>query len=185
VRLFGGGPGGVRGAPTNLLGPRILVVRDDETEALGCEVAAGACEGVAIDPDAVFVRSPGGEALVEGGVEARLWVTSGILLAAFVDAGALWTGAGDDAIPGVARSESLVTPGVGIGVNTPAGPIRVDVAYDPSGARRYPLLARDEGGASYTRLGEVIYDPYGFGDPSGAERFFRRLQLQLSMGWGF
>jgi translocation and assembly module TamA len=183
LRLFGGGPGGVRGAPANLLGPKILLVREGEETALGCPVAAGACEGVTVDPEAVSLRSPGGEALVEGSVEARLWLGRGLLLAAFVDAGALWSGADPDAPSGAARSESLVTPGVGIGLNTPAGPIRVDVAYDPSPARRYPLLARQEDGGGYVQLGEAVFDPYGFGSPGGTRRFFRRLQLQLSMGW--
>jgi hypothetical protein len=73
---------------------------------------------------------------------------------------------------------------VGVLALTPAGPVRVDVAYNPSPARQYPLLMRDaEGG--YRLIGNVTYDPYTYDDPDAWTRFRRRLQLQLSMGTPF
>ena len=33
--------------------------------------------------------------------------------------------------------------------------------------------------------GDVVYDPYGFDDVRGFERFIRRLQLQVAVGQPF
>lgn len=177
LRLFGGGPGGVRGVPANLLGPRILIARDstfacDDPDS--CALAS---------PDGVYVRAAGGDLLAEASVEARLWATRGIQLAAFVDAGAV-RGRGGDGSPLGTRTESIVTPGVGVLALTPAGPIRVDLAWNPSPARRYPVLVRNPDG-SYRVAGNALYDPYKYDDPDAWTRFRRRLQLQLSMGAPF
>lgn len=160
LRLFGGGPLGVRGVPANLLGPKLLVVREGEEEEIGCALVAGACEGIAIDPGRIHARAPGGDVLAEGGVEARFWATSRIQLGAFVDFGAVRAGS---------RTETLVTPGVGIGLVTPVAPVRIDVAYNPSRARSYPLLVRDPNGDGYIPLGNVEYEPKS------------RFQLQFSL----
>lgn len=162
LRLYGGGPLGVRGVPANLLGPRLLVVR--EGEEVGCALTPGACEGVRIDPTHVRARAAGGDALAEATAEARFWATSRIQLAAFVDFGAVLSDS-----PLGSRTETLVTPGLGIGIVTPFAPVRVDVAYNPSPARSYPLLARDPAGNGYIPLGNVLYEPE------------RRFQLQFSV----
>lgn len=178
LRLFGGGPRGVRGVPANLLGPRLLVIRD--TADLPCgDIAVCAPLG----PKDVFVRAAGGDLLAEASVEARVWATRGLQLAAFVDAGAV-RARGDPGGPLGTRMESIVTPGVGVLVLTPVGPIRVDLAYTPSPARDYPLLARTAGG-TYRLLGTARYDPYTFDGADGWTEFRRRLQLQLSMGTPF
>jgi outer membrane protein assembly factor BamA len=183
VRLFGGGPAGVRGAAPNLLGPRFLLLRADPAAA-GCAPEPGGCGGVAVDPDRVRVRATGGDALLEAGVEGRVWVAGWAQLAAFLDVGRVWSGAGDDAPAGLARSESLLSPGVGLRLLRPA-PFRVDLALDTSPARRYPLLGRSADGAGYVELGEVVYDPFGRGDPDGWTEFRRRVQVQLSSGFTF
>lgn len=178
LRLFGGGPRGVRGVGVNLLGPRILLARD--SAAVACSDAASCAP---LDPNDVYVRGAGGDLLAEASVEARLWATRGVQLAAFVDAGAVRTRGGSGSPLG-ARTESVVTPGVGVLALTPAGPIRVDVAYDPSPVRTYPLLVRSADGG-YRLLGLVPYDPFGYDDPDAWTRFRRRLQFQLSMGTPF
>ncbi len=165
LRLFGGGPLGVRGVPANLLGPRLLVVREGEEAEIGCALAAGACEGLRIDSDRVHLRAAGGDALVEATAEARFWVSRVIQLAAFVDFGAVRSEG--------ARTETLVTPGLGIGVAGPTGPLRIDVAYNPSRARAYPLLVRAPAGDGYIPLGSVMYDAP------------RRFQLQFSLAPSF
>jgi translocation and assembly module TamA len=177
LRLFGGGPGGVRGVPVNLLGPRILIARDTTFQ---CDDPA-LCAVLASDD--VYVRAAGGDLLAEASVEARVWATRGVQLAAFVDAGAVRARGGADGPLG-RRTESIVTPGVGVLALTPAGPIRVDVAYDPSPARRYPVLVRETGG-DYRLAGTALYDPYEYDAPSAWTGFRRRLQLQLSMGTPF
>lgn len=186
VRLYGGGPRGVRGVAPNLLGPRFLLLREGEEDEIGCPFVTGGCEGADIDPDRVLVRALGGEALAEASVEARLWISRGLQLAAFVDAGAVWSGAGDGGVAGIAESESVVTPGVGALLVLPAfGPVRVDVAYNPSPARRVPLVARDPNSDDVIFLGDVRFDPFGRGGATGWEAFRRRLQLQLSLGQQF
>ena len=182
VRLFGGGPAGVRGAAPNLLGPRFLLLRSDSAAA--CAAAPGGCRGVEVDPDRVRVRATGGDALLEAGVEGRVWVAAWAQLAAFLDYGTVWSGAGDEAPAGLARSESLLSPGVGVRLLRPA-PFRVDLALDTSPARRYPLLGRSADGAGYVELGEVVYDPFGRGDPDGWTELRRRLRVQLSSGFTF
>lgn len=183
VRLFGGGPQGVRGAAPNLLGPKFLLLRTDPAAA-GCAPGPGGCQGVAVDPDRVRVRATGGDALLEAGVEGRAWVAGWAQLAAFLDYGTVWSGVDGDAPAGLARSESLLSPGVGLRLLRPA-PFRVDLALDTSPARRYPLLGRSADGSGYVQLGEVVYDPFGRGDPDGWTEFRRRVQVQLSSGFTF
>jgi outer membrane protein assembly factor BamA len=176
LRFYGGGPLGVRGSPANRLGPKLLVVREDDADALGCPLRTGACEGAAVDPDLVFVRSAGGDALGEATVEGRVWVASRLQLAAFVDVGVVHARGDGDSLLG-SRTETLVTPGVGVVVVTPFAPLRLDVAYNPSPSRRYPLVARDPAGSGFIPLGNAIFDPFrGFRD---------RLQVQFSLVPGF
>lgn len=178
LRLFGGGPQGVRGVPVNLLGPRLLLADTSRLPA-GCTLATGACQGVHVGDDTVGVRSTGGTAVLETSAEARWWAGRKVMLAAFVDYGALRAspiaGAPADVHPG----ESLVTPGIGLQLLTPFGPVRVDAAYDPSPARSYPLLAPGPGGGILF-LGNAVYDPYA--GATGWAAFRRRIQLQLTVG---
>jgi outer membrane protein assembly factor BamA len=185
LRLFGGGPLGVRGVPANRLGPRVLLLRDDAAGSFGCDPGADPCPPFRVDPDDVIVRALGGEALVEAGVEARWWASRKLQLAAFVDAGAVWTGADDGVPAGLTTSESVVTPGIGALVVSPVGPVRLDVAYNPSPARIYPLLERDENTGEYTVVGRARWDPYSHDGAGGWKEFRRRLQLQVSLGQTF
>lgn len=167
LRLFGGGPRGVRGAPANQLGPRILVLREGEAAPVG---------DAPVDPATIRARAAGGDLLLEASVEGRVWATRWAQLAAFVDYGALRSRGGDAGPLAGTRAESLLSPGLGILAITPAGPIRLDVAYDPSPAREYPLLRAVEGGG-YELLRFVRWDPY--------EGFRDRLRLQIGMGLPF
>ncbi|HEU4557688.1 MAG TPA: POTRA domain-containing protein [Longimicrobium sp.] len=174
LRLYGGGPLGVRGVAANLLGPKLLIA-DSASLPAGCTPATGACEGIVVDRDDVGVRSTGGTAVFEGGVEARVWPANWLMLAAFVDAGSLRASPPQGAPADVARSESVVTPGIGVQLGTPFGPVRIDAAYNTSPARRYPLLLREPGGEEYIYLGNAVFDPFRDG-------FRSRIQLQFTMG---
>ena len=75
------------------------------------------------------VAATGGNTLAVGNVELRIpspILRSRMRLAAFVDAGSVWE-------RGAATSSATirVTPGVGLRINTPLGPARLDVAYNP------------------------------------------------------
>lgn len=183
VRLFGGGPAGTRGAAANLLGPRFLLLRADSA-APACAGTPGGCAGLEVDPERVRVRATGGDALLEAGVEGRVWVAAWAQLAAFLDYGTVWSGAGDDAPAGLPARESLLSPGVGLRLLRPA-PFRVDLAVDTSPARRYPLLARSTEEGGYVQLGDVVYDPFGRDGADGWTELRRRIRVQLSSGFTF
>jgi hypothetical protein len=181
VRLFGGGPFGVRGVEPNLLGPRILTVAPARVQQLGCEPVPGGCEGVIVDPALVVSRPAGGTALLEASLEGRAWAASYLQLAIFADFGVVRAAPTPDAPTALVSSESILTPGVGLLALTPIGPIRVDFAYDPSPPRTYPLLTRDAPGDDQIYLGEVVFDPINAGGPTALQKLRRRIQLQLSM----
>jgi outer membrane protein insertion porin family len=120
-RFYAGGPNDVRGYQLNGLGPiNYLIVNDtiaiDTTNPGNTPI-----------PDGAISYSPiGGNTLVVGNVEVRMpspmlgrifrWV-------AFVDAGVLWDRYQN-------TPEVRVTPGVGIRLVTPLGPVRLDVGYN-------------------------------------------------------
>lgn len=178
LRLFGGGPRGVRGVAPNLLGPRILQLR--EADACGAT-----CEGARLGPDDVLVRAAGGDLLLETGVEARWWMTDAVQLAAFVDFGAVRSRGGTAGPLSGTRTEPLATPGIGIPALSPLGPLRVDLAYDPSSPRRYPVLVRDADADGYRIAGSALYDPFTYDDPDAWTEFRRRIQVQISSGAPF
>lgn len=188
VRFYSGGLNTVRGVGQNLLGPKFLTVSANNVAEIGCDLVPNGCPpGLVVDPDRVGVRPTGGDAVIEANAEARAWVGRRAQVAAFVDYGILWRNAFTDLVgfSGMVGQEALVTPGVGVRVLTPIGPIRLDVAYDPSGARTYPLFTEDPATGDVIFLGDVVYDPYGFDDVRGFERFIRRLQLQVAVGQPF
>ncbi len=181
VRLFGGGPFGVRGVEPNLLGPRVLTVAPARVEQLGCEPVPLGCEGAIIDPRLVVSRPTGGNALLEASLEGRVWAASYLQLAIFADFGVVRAPSSPDAPTELVRTETILTPGVGALALTPIGPVRIDFAYDPSPPRTYPLLTRDAPGDDQMYLGEVVFDPYNIGGPTALQKLRRRIQLQLSM----
>jgi outer membrane translocation and assembly module TamA len=187
VRFYSGGAYTVRGVPQNRLGPKLLVISGDALLGLPCEIRELGCpSGLVVDPDLVDARPTGGDALIEANLEGRLWVSDVVQLAAFLDFGSLWRDAFSDAddLIDPPHNESLLTPGVGIRLVTPVGAFRLDVGYDPSGARTYPLLTQGpDGGVIF--LGDVVYDPFGFDDPGPLKEFLRRLQLHVAVGQPF
>jgi outer membrane protein assembly factor BamA len=187
TRLYSGGANTVRGVAQNLLGPKVLLTNADRREALGCVRAPEGCPaGLVVDPDLVSVRALGGRAVTEANIEGRVWLGGRLQLAAFVDFGSIWRDLfRDDVTLGGPTSQALITPGIGIRILTGMGPIRLDVGYDPSGSRRYPLLVRDPTTDELVFLGDVVYNPFTFDHPSGFTEFWRRLQLQVAIGQPF
>lgn len=184
LRLFGGGPDGVRGAQQNLLGPRFLLADSSQLAALGCASRTGGCPGVTVHPDQVLVRATGGDRLLETGLEARAWVSGSLQLAAFLDYGYVHGGALAGAPSDVAPAESMLAPGIGIRFLSPLGPVRFDLGYDPTRTVAYPLLASRSDG-TFLNIGEALYDPYGGGGGGAFTRLRRRIQLQFSLGQPF
>ena len=119
-RFYAGGPNDVRGFPYNQLGPIVYVIPDVDTA------------GYATDPnvlnDYTVPFATGGNVQLIGNVEVRFPapVFRGRLrLAAFVDVGGLWQT--DD--PVNSEKRIVATPGMGLRLLTPVGPLRFDVAY--------------------------------------------------------
>jgi translocation and assembly module TamA len=183
LRLYAGGLYSVRGFAENTLGPAALVTSESTAEDFGCVHTCP--HDLAVDPDLVSVRPTGGDRIVEGSLEARWWLTDRLQLVGFVDAGAVRRDPLDiDGRPAFAGGwRRAITPGAGIRVISNLGPIRLDVAYDPSGPRSWPLFAARNEGLDY--LGVVDFDPFAWGDAGALRRFARRLQFHVGLGQSF
>jgi outer membrane protein insertion porin family len=133
-RFYAGGPNDVRGFERNELGPVVYVVSSSHVDSTGGN----------IDPDRVQVSPSGGNTLAVANLELRVpspVFSSRLRLAAYVDAGGAWQ-------RGVGTSDAVirVTPGIGIRLNTPLGPARLDVAYNPYRLQSGPLFQADSAG---------------------------------------
>jgi outer membrane protein insertion porin family len=134
-RFYAGGANDVRGYDRNELGPVVYVVpRDSLTITPDGEVDFPA--------SSARIAATGGNRVLIANAELRFpapLLGDRFRLAAFVDAGALWDGTG--------RPASLrVTPGVGIRVASPLGPLRLDVGYNPYQLERGSVFSADENG---------------------------------------
>ena len=131
-RMYAGGPSSVRGFRFNELGPEVYIVSRYDT--------IPAPEG----GDTVYFRAPnevrpdrsvptGGNTMVIGNLEARVpspFLSDIVSYAIFVDAGEVWN-RGRTAGTAEARFDGIkITPGLGLRVSSPVGPIRVDVGYN-------------------------------------------------------
>jgi outer membrane protein assembly complex protein YaeT len=116
-RFYAGGANDVRGYERNQLGPVVYVVPSDALLPDGT-----------IDPDSLGLVRPsatGGNRVAIANAELRVptpFLGDRFRLGIFVDAGALWNG-GETPIV-------RVTPGLGLRVNSPLGPIRLDAGYN-------------------------------------------------------
>ncbi len=134
-RFYAGGPNDVRGYNRNELGPVLYVISSDSVRHLP--------GGASYDTTAVRISATGGTRLTIANLELR--VPSPILprrvrLAGFLDAGMLWQAN--------EQASLRLTPGVGMRISSPLGPIRFDLGYN-----RYNL----QSGALYevTRTGDL------------------------------
>ena len=139
-RLYAGGPNSVRGFRFNELGPVAYVVEafDTITAANGDTLYRTSATTAGDDWRAV---PTGGNTLIVANLEARLpspVLSDLVRYAVFVDAGRVWNRDRTSAVAGGFR-QIRVTPGAGIRVASPVGPIRVDVGYNPY--RRAPGVA--------------------------------------------
>ena len=136
-RLFAGGGGSIRGYGFQDAGPLNVRELDD-----GTVVYRDTGLGIPVSGEFREVGPAGGASLAEINLEARQMVTDKIQIAAFVDAGSVFSANTPD------FSGDLFT-GIGAGVRyfTPVGPIRLDVAV-PLRRRKIEatrLVVDDEG----------------------------------------
>jgi outer membrane protein insertion porin family len=167
-RFYAGGSTTVRGYEQNRLGTIAYVRRIDAP---------------ATDTTPTTYVSPpepqpiGGTRVVVASAELRTpapWFRDFMRLAYFVDAGQVWAPETDIELlsPGAIR----VTPGVGLRFQTPVGPIRFDVGFNPYDQTPGPLFREEPDGT--LSLEEPDYSP-------GRRTFWQRLVFHLAVGQAF
>jgi outer membrane protein insertion porin family/translocation and assembly module TamA len=164
-RFYAGGPNDVRGYNFNQLGPVVYVVPQDSLDAGSID-------------DNVSAFATGGNTLLVGNAELRIpspFLAGALRFAAFVDVGSVWQRG--DASAGFALR---ATPGVGIRLQTPVGPFRLDVAYNPYRLQAGTLYAEQENGD----LIEVI-DPGTGGVKQYQRPGIEGFQFNLTVGQPF
>jgi outer membrane protein insertion porin family len=171
-RFFAGGAASVRGFERNGLGPGVYVtdqlVRDEDGEL--------------VVPENLRPRfvPTGGTAVAVANAELRFpspVFTELMRLVVFVDAGAVGTGAIWDMGP----EEWRLTPGAGLRVRTPVGPVRMDVGINPYARPTAPLLFTDLESGRVTRVRES-FQPEQNGTPL---RFRDRIRIHFGIGQAF
>lgn len=177
-RFYGGGPNSVRGFEQNALGPGAYVADLDELNPENPIEPGDSALIEEIEESEIARRSAiGGTRIVVGTVE--LQIPSPVLpqflrLAGFVDAGQVWA-EGDGFDTGGIR----ITPGAGVRLTTPVGPVRFDVGYNPYGLSPGPLFVfdSDQENPELRRVTESFRP-----DVSG---FLDRLQFHIAVGQAF
>ncbi|HEY2376545.1 MAG TPA: BamA/TamA family outer membrane protein [Gemmatimonadaceae bacterium] len=161
TRFYAGGAMSVRGYGENQLGPRVLTISDSSlrystdpksgavTVLCPLSTPITACDPNKVGSNGVFVPRPtGGTSVIEGSVELRVPLMHRLDGAVFVDAALVGNGRlqgfGDIAsITSFAKGTGAITPGAGIRYNSPVGPIRVDIGYNPQLTENLPVVTND------------------------------------------
>lgn len=143
-RFYGGGSNSVRGYAQNQLGPQVVSLEVDRLVlpqrdgAAVCgpeEVQALTCSAAGLAETLFSARPTGGTRLVEGNLELRFPLWGALGGVAFMDFGKVW-----DGVDLLGKSETALTPGLGMRYNTPIGPIRVDLGYRGNPIRDVPVV---------------------------------------------
>ena len=171
-RFYAGGPASVRGFGRNEMGPLVYVA-----DSVVADTATGA-----FTPINLRISPVGSYAITLANLELRIpapiW-SRRLRLALFVDVGELW----DQTTAGLIPSGLKATPGLGLRVATPLGPVRLDAAYNGYASQKGPLyVGRRTAGGVPNGL-DLYTDSYA-GPPRGTS-FFQHLQLQFSVGEAF
>ena len=211
TRFYAGGAMSVRGYGENQLGPRVLTISEDSLRGLqGHALPNGGfdttrfsrcppnvpiqkCDpnfavGDAALKNSHFVPRPtGGTSLIEGSVEVRFPTGVRHLDAAvFVDGAivgnsALQAFSDLKSIADFAKGSSAITPGAGIRYNSPVGPIRVDLGYNPKLTENLAVVTNTKVNGEDKLVGLETERTY----MSGRNTFLGRLVLHLSIGQAY
>lgn len=179
-RFYGGGPNSVRGFPINGLGPQTYVMREDDYN----EIVNRERRPLTDVPVQTFPL--GGTQILLSSLELRgpsPFFAQYTRLATFVDVGQVWAPGLDESSSPVSLSGGslVVTPGLGLRITTPVGPIRVDLAYNAYDLREGPLylaLEDEEGRLSDLTLWQTRFRPE-------QKTLFNRVQLHIAVGQAF
>jgi outer membrane protein assembly factor BamA len=125
-RFYAGGPNDVRGYNLNELGPVVYVVNAVDTlDVTGERTLAQVDSGNVVPRYSATGGNSVAIAQVELRVPAPIWGRR-LRLAFYVDAGTLY----ERNQPELSPIQIRVTPGMGLRLATPLGPVRFDVAYN-------------------------------------------------------
>jgi outer membrane protein insertion porin family len=191
-RFYAGGSQSVRGFGERQLGPRVLTVSPTALTdtALAAPCTTAQIEDRSCDPNTAGLRARafqpqpvGGNSLAEASAEYRfpLWPAQGISAAVFIDGAII----GTNQLVNFLGATAAITPGFGLRMETPVGPVRLDLGIRPTLVEDLPVVTQvtnADGSASLVTLSTARrYDPL---DASGG--FFRqvlsRLRLHLAIG---
>lgn len=190
-RFYAGGSLSVRGFGERQLGPRVLTVSPtaltDTALASPCTMSQlqdGSCDpNIAGLSANVFQPQPlGGSSVAEFSVEYRfpLWPVQGISAAVFVDGAVI----GTNQLSNLLGATGSITPGFGIRMNTPVGPVRLDLGVRPTLVEDLPVVTQvstSNGAELVTLTTKRRYDPL---DAKGGflGQVLSRLRLHLAIG---
>jgi outer membrane protein insertion porin family len=191
-RFYAGGSMSVRGFGERQLGPRVLTVSPTAltdtalvTPCTTAQIQDGSCDPnlAGLDAAAFFPQPLGGNAVAEASVEYRfpLWPVHGISAAIFVDGAVI----GTNQLVDLLGATAAITPGFGLRMDTPVGPVRLDLGIRPTLVEDLPVVTQVTNPDGSVRLVTLTtarkYNPL---DSSGG--FFRqvmsRLRLHLAIG---
>jgi outer membrane protein assembly factor BamA len=167
-RFYAGGPNTVRGFPFNELGPIVRVIEAGERDSIpvGDTLVVGNTRTSAVGGNDIFLAN----------VEWRYSLSRTVTAAVFVDAGQVI----ERETKFFALSRLRITPGVGVRIASPLGPIRFDVGFNP-----YPV----EDAPTYVQVGDALIlwqDLFPDVDPPKPERdFLDRFRINFSIGQAF
>jgi outer membrane protein assembly factor BamA len=197
TRFYSGGSMSVRGYGENQLGPRVLTISDtalrnpqvDKTTGVvrfSCPLTTPITQcnpNVDLKDNRFTPRPTGGTSLIEASVELRVPLMHRLDGAVFVDGAIVGNSSlvalsDFKTIADFAHSTSAITPGAGIRYNSPVGPIRVDLGYNPRLVENLPVVTNRPGSNQLVAL--ETERTYGQG--SG---FFSHLVLHLSIGQAY
>lgn len=128
-RLFAGGQNSVRGFQQNTLGPVVYAFKD--TSRITLDTINGVLtRKVKSEAKVDLVVPRGGTALVVSNLEWRKrvsWPTNKLQIALFTDAGTVF----ETNAQAFNWRDVRITPGFGARLDTPLGPFRLDIGYNP------------------------------------------------------
>ena len=207
-RLYAGGPSTVRGFRQNELGPVVYIARSFADTLVDIPGTTEATRVFWSNVDRGYDRvvPVGGNSVLVANLELRqrspVWADA-LQFTLFLDAGTVSRDINFD------LGELRLTPGIGVRVASPVGPLRMDVGYNPyalaAGAAYFdaplgsavaPLYCVSPGFANDfivrddPELGVPVQDTRGRTcpatfQPTRASGFFRRLTFNFSIGQAF
>jgi len=201
-RFYSGGSRSVRGFGENQLGPRVLTidpadllpppesedgedVPDDRVYCTVEQIVDATCDPSGAPTSAFDPRPLGGTAVFEANLEYRFPVWGGFTGVVFVDGATvgeglrgLWSG-----------GTAAITPGIGVRMATPIGPVRVDLGLRPRLVEELPVfteIVNTEGERELIRLNALrSFNTFDSSEESLLRRTLGRFTLHLSVGEAF